>query len=78
MSQKLKHYKLITNMVKESIIRALLAGVCFVILTWIGDGYIFNQETSLLVYIIKFIVFTGLMTIVYYFSHKIGNKKKQD
>lgn len=65
-------------MVKESIIRALLAGVCFVILTWIGDGYIFNQETSLLVYIIKFIVFTGLMTIVYYFSHKIGNKKKQD
>ena len=65
-------------MVKESIIRALLAGFFYIILIWLGDIYIFNQDTPLYIYPIQFLIFTTLMAVVYYFSLKKRNKKNQE
>ena len=65
-------------MVKESIIRALLAGFFYILLIWLGDVYIFNQDTPLYIYPIQFLIFTVLMAVVYYFSLKKRNKKNQE
>lgn len=64
-------------MVKESIIRALLAGFFYILLIWLGDVYIFNQDTPLYIYPIQFLIFTVLMAVVYYFSLKKHNNKNK-
>lgn len=62
-------------MVKESIIRALLAGVIYTILIWLGDLFFFKQETPYYILIIQGLIFTIVMSVVYYFSLKKQNKQ---
>ena len=63
-------------MIKESIIRALLAGVFYTLFVWLGDVYIFKQDTPLYIYPIQFLIFTIVMAVVYYFSLKNKQNKK--
>lgn len=63
-------------MIKESIIRALLAGVFYTLFVWLGDVYIFKQDTPLYIYPIQFLIFTIVMGVVYYFSLKNKQNKK--
>lgn len=63
-------------MVKESILRALLAGVFYILFVWLGDVYIFKQDTPLYIYPIQFLIFTIVMAVVYYFSLKNKQNKK--
>ncbi len=63
-------------MVKESILRALLAGVLYILFVWLGDVYIFKQDTPLYIYPIQFLIFTIVMAVVYYFSLKNKQNKK--
>ena len=63
-------------MIKESIIRALLAGVFYTLFVWLGDVYIFKQDTPLYIYPIQFLIFTIVMGVVYYFSLKNKQNEK--
>lgn len=63
-------------MIKESILRALLAGVFYILFVWLGDVYIFKQDTPLYIYPIQFLIFTIVMGVVYYFSLKNKQNKK--
>lgn len=63
-------------MIKESILRALLAGVFYTLFVWLGDVYIFKQDTPLYIYPIQFLIFTIVMGVVYYFSLKNKQNKK--
>jgi len=63
-------------MVKESILRALLAGVFYILFVWLGDVYIFKLDTPLYIYPIQFLIFTIVMAVVYYFSLKNKQNKK--
>lgn len=65
-------------MIKESIIRALLAGVFFIILLWLGNTYLFDQEISIYRYLLQFTLFSALMAVVYYYSLKKQNKKDKE
>lgn len=65
-------------MIKESIIRALLAGVFFIIFIWLGDTYLFDQEISIYRYLLQFTLFSALMAVVYYYSLKKQNKKDKE
>lgn len=63
-------------MIKQSILRALLAGVFYILFVWLGDVYIFKQDTPLYIYPIQFLIFTIVMAVVYYFSLKNKQNKK--
>lgn len=63
-------------MIKESILRALLAGVFYILFIRLGDVYIFKQDTPLYIYSIQFLIFTIVMAVVYYFSLKNKQNKK--
>ena len=63
-------------MIKESILRALLAGVFYTLLAWLGDVYIFKQDTPLYIYPIQFLIFTIVMGVVYYLALKNKQNKK--
>lgn len=63
-------------MIKESILRALLAGVFYTLLVWLGDVCISKRDTPLYIYPIQFLIFTIVMGVVYYFSLKNKQNKK--
>lgn len=65
-------------MIKESIGRAILAGIFYSILIWLGDIYVFKQETPFFIYFIQGLIFSTLMAIVYYFSLKKHHKKNKE
>ena len=65
-------------MIKESIIRALLAGVLYILIMWLVDVYLFKEYRPLYLYPIQFLVFTIAMAVVYYFSLKKQNKNNKE
>lgn len=54
------------------IIGALIEGILFAVLMWIGDKYILNNDNAFYVYIIQAIIFALAM----YLFDRFFNKKK--
>ena len=54
------------------IIGALIEGILFAVLMWIGDKYILDNDNAFYVYIIQAIIFALAM----YLFDKFFNKKK--
>ena len=54
------------------IIGALLEGILFAVLMWIGDKYILDNDNAFYVYIIRAIIFALAM----YLYDRFFNKKK--
>ena len=54
------------------IIGALIEGILFAVLMWIGDKYILDNDNALYVYIIQAIIFALAM----YLFDRFFNKKK--
>lgn len=62
-------------MLRQSLIRGLIASVLFVLLEWIGDKFIFEQESSITMYFLQGLIFSAVMIPVYYFLLKKQVKK---
>lgn len=56
----------------HKIIGALLEGILFAVLMWIGDKYILDNDNAFYVYIIQAIIFALAM----YLFDRFFNKKK--
>ena len=54
------------------IIGALIEGILFAVLMWIGDKYILDNDNAFYVYIIQAIIFALAM----YLFDRFSNKKK--
>lgn len=62
-------------MLKKCFISALIAGLLYSLIIFIGNRFILNTELPLIYLLIEFIIFTIVMTSVYYFINKRKNNK---
>ena len=69
--------KLSVCMLKQSFVRALIAGMVFALLQWLGDKYLFDLVRQWYVYAVEFVIFVVMMTGVYYYFYKRDSKKQK-
>ena len=64
-------------MLKQCFIRALIAGVVFLLLQLLGDKYLFDNEQSFYIYIVQSVIFIAVLVPIYYFFLKKEVKKRE-
>lgn len=61
---------------KQSVVRALIAGVVFTLLQVVGDNFLMDSLGQWYVYAVEFVIFWAIMSGVYYYFYKRDNKKQ--
>lgn len=61
---------------KQSVVRALIAGMVFALLQAVGDNFLFDSLRQWYVYAVEFVIFWAIMSGVYFYFYKRDNKKQ--